>query len=92
MELISTATFADSLARLTGSEQRAVTAALDIRSHPSQGFRLHKIETSRGRSLLSVRAGRDIRIIAARCGSGLHLCYAGHHEDAYRWAAGRRAL
>ena len=85
-------TFADSLARLTGGEQRAAkTAAFDLQLNPSApGLSFHRIKRARDRNFWSVRVNRDIRIIAHRSGQSLLLCYVGHHDAAYQWAARRK--
>ncbi len=85
-------TFTDSLARLTGDEQKAVkTTAFDLQlnpAHPSMG--LHRIEQSKDKHFWSVRAGSDIRIILHKTQASLMLCYADHHDRAYDWATRRK--
>lgn len=85
-------TFTDSLARLTGDEQKAVkTTAFDLQlnpAHPSMG--LHRIEQSKDRHFWSVRAGSDIRIVLHKTQASLLLCYVDHHDKAYDWAARRK--
>ncbi len=85
-------TFTDSLARLTGEEQKAVkTTAFDLQVNPespSHGF--HRLERARDRNFWSVRVNADIRIIAHRAEGSLLLCYVDHHDRAYDWAQRRR--
>ncbi|MBS0412801.1 MAG: DEAD/DEAH box helicase [Proteobacteria bacterium] len=85
-------TFTDSLARLTGDEQKAVkTTAFDLQLNPAHpGMSLHRIEQSRDKNFWSVRAGSDIRLIVHRTQNSLLLCYVDHHDKAYDWAARRK--
>lgn len=92
MEFRIADTFTDSLARLTGDEQKAVkTTAFDLQlnlAHPSMG--LHRIEQSKDKHFWSARAGSDIRIILHKTQASLLLCYVDHHDKAYDWAARRK--
>jgi len=85
-------TFTDSLARLTGQKQKAVKmTAFDLQLDPAgPGLQVHKLDRAKDRNFWSVRVNRDIRIIVHRTEASLMLCYAGHHDDAYRWAERRR--
>ena len=85
-------TFTDSLARLTGDEQKAVkTTAFDLQLNPAHpGMSLHRIEQSKDKHFWSVRAGSDIRIILHKTQASLLLCYVDHHDKAYDWAARRK--
>ncbi len=85
-------TFTGSLARLTGDEQKAVkNAAFDLQVNPERpGLSMHKLEGARDPNFWSARAGRDIRIIVHRTGGSLLLCYADHHDKAYKWAERRK--
>ncbi len=85
-------TFTDSLARLTGDEQKAVkTTAFDLQLDPANpGMRLHRIESARDPNFWSVRVTRDLRLIVHRTKSSLLLCYVDHHDAAYRWAERRK--
>jgi hypothetical protein len=58
-------TFTDSLARLTGDEQKAVkTTAFDLQLNPaSPGLSFHKLDKAKDRNFWSVRVSRDIRLI-----------------------------
>src|SRR5437868_5407268 len=85
-------TFTDSLARLTGDEQKAVkTTAFDLQLNPENpGFSFHKLEKSRDKHFWSVRVGSDIRLIVHKTPGSLLLCYVGHHDKAYAWAERRK--
>ena len=85
-------TFTDSLAKLTGTEQKAVkTTAFDLQLNPARpGLRFHRLDGARDPNFWSIRVSRDIRIIVHRTGSSLMLCYVGHHDDAYKWAERRK--
>jgi mRNA-degrading endonuclease RelE of RelBE toxin-antitoxin system len=92
MEFRIADTFTDSLARLTGDEQKAVkTAAFDLQlnpAHPSLQF--HKLERAKDPNFWSIRVNKDVRIIVHRTGTSLLLCYVGHHDDSYQWAERRK--
>ena len=92
MDLRIADTFTDSLARLTGEEQKAVkTTAFDLQlnpAHPSMSF--HKLDKTKDKSFWSVRAGSDIRLIVHKTVASLLLCYVDHHDKAYRWAERRK--
>jgi mRNA-degrading endonuclease RelE of RelBE toxin-antitoxin system len=89
MEFRIADTFTDSLARLTGEEQKAVkTTAFDLQMDPTKpGFSFHKLEKARDRNFWSVRVSR---LIVHKTQSSILLCYAGHHDKAYDWAERRR--
>ena len=84
-------TFTDSLARLSGGEQKAVkTTAFDLQMDPSRpGLQFHRLDRARDQNFWSVRVSSDIRIIVHRTQNSLLLCYVDHHDRAYRWAQGR---
>ena len=85
-------TFTSNLARLSRDEQKAIkTTAFDLQMNPSRpGLQLHRLDGVRDRNFWSVRVSRDIRIIIHRTQSSFTLCYVDHHDDAYKWAHGRR--
>ena len=85
-------TFTDSLARLTGDEQKAVkTTAFDLQLSPAHpGLQLHKLENTKDHNFWSVRVNQDIRIIVHRTDTSLLLCYVDHHDNAYQWASRRK--
>ena len=62
MEFRIADTFTDSLARLTGEEQKAVkTTAFDLQLTPAQpGMQLHKLDQARDPRFWSVRVSRDV--------------------------------
>jgi hypothetical protein len=85
-------TFVDSLARLTGDEQKAVKmTAFDLQVNPAApGLSFHKLDRARDKRFWSVRVSRDVRIIVHRTEGSLLLCYVDHHDKAYDWAERRR--
>jgi superfamily I DNA/RNA helicase/mRNA-degrading endonuclease RelE of RelBE toxin-antitoxin system len=85
-------TFIDSLAKLTGDEQKAIkTTAFDLQTNPaSPGMQFHKLDKAKDKHFWSVRVGSDLRLIVHRTEAGLLLCYVGHHDKAYEWAERRR--
>lgn len=85
-------TFTDSLAKLTGEEQKAVkTTAFDLQINPANpGMKLHKLDRARDKDFWSVRVSRDIRLIVHKTTGSLLLCYVDHHDAAYRWAERRK--
>jgi mRNA-degrading endonuclease RelE of RelBE toxin-antitoxin system len=85
-------TFIDSLARLTGDEQKAVkTTAFDLQLNPANpGMRFHKLNAGRDPNFWSLRVSRDIRLIVHRSADSLLLCYVDHHDKAYQWAERRK--
>jgi hypothetical protein len=85
-------TFTDSLARLTGEEQKAVkTTAFDLQLNPATpGLSFHRLHKAKDRNFWSVRVSRDIRLIVHRSETSLLLCYVDHHDKAYDWAERRK--
>src|SRR6202521_5108066 len=92
MEFRIADTFTDSLARLTGAEQRAVkTTAFDLQLDPANpGMNFHRLHRPKGPNFWSVRVNDDIRLIVHRTAVSLLLCYVGHHDAAYAWAERRK--
>src|ERR1039458_2101143 len=92
MEFRIADTFTDSLARLTGDEQRAVKmTAFDLQLNPAApGMAFHKLDKSRDKSFWSVRVNADIRLIVHKTPNSLLLCYVDHHDKAYSWAERRK--
>lgn len=88
MTLVLGSTFTDALTRLTQAEAgAAMQTALELQSDPAgYGKRMHRVDRAADPNIWSVRAGRDLRLIVRREGGSLVLAYAGHHDDAYRWA------
>lgn len=85
-------TFTDSLARLTGDEQKAVkTTAFDLQMNPvNPGMQLHRIDKSKDKHFWSVRVSGEIRLILHKTEASLLLCYVDHHDKAYQWAERRK--
>lgn len=92
MEFRIADTFTDSLARLTGDEQKAVkTTAFDLQLNPaSPGLGFHKLDKARDKNFWSVRVSSDIRLIVHKTQGSLLLCYVDHHDPAYEWAERRK--
>lgn len=92
MNLRLASTFTDSLARLTGDEQKAVkTTAFDLQVNPaSPGLSFHKLDRARDKHFWSVRVSQDIRIIVHKTPDSVLLCYVDHHDKAYAWAERRK--
>ena len=85
-------TFTDSLARLTGEEQKlAKTTAFDLQMDPaSPGMQFHRLSKSKDPNFWSVRVGSDLRLIVHKTTASLMLCYVDHHDAAYAWAERRK--
>lgn len=85
-------TFTDSLARLSGDEQKSVkTTAFDLQMNAaSPGLSFHKLDRARDRNFWSVRVSDDVRLIVHKTADSLLLCYVDHHDKAYAWAERRR--
>lgn len=81
MEFRIADTFTDSLAKLTGEEQKAVkTTAFDLQMNPAHpGMQLHKIDRAKDPNFWCIRVSRDIRLIIHRTERSLLLCYVNHH-------------
>src|SRR5436190_23335976 len=92
MEFLIADTFTDSLARLTGDEQKAVkTTAFDLQVDPvNPGMALHRIDNAKDKNFWSARVSCDIRLIIHKTQASLLLCYVDHHDAAYAWAERRR--
>ena len=85
-------TFTDSLARLSGDEQKAAkTTAFDLQVNPAgPGLSFHKLDKAKDKNFWSVRVSADIRLIVHKTEGSLLLCYVNHHDKAYDWAERRR--
>ncbi len=92
MEFWIADTFTDSLAKLTGEEQKATkTTAFDLQINPANpGLNFHRLEKARDKHFCSIRVNRDLRIIVHKTTSSLMLCYVDHHDSAYRWGEKRK--
>ena len=84
--------FTDSLARLTGAEQKAVkTTAFDLQLDlAAPSMRFQRLDRAKDPNFWSVRVSTDIRLIVHRTATSLLLCYVGHHDAAYSWAERRK--
>jgi mRNA-degrading endonuclease RelE of RelBE toxin-antitoxin system len=92
MQFLIADTFTDSLARLSGDEQKAAkTTSFDLQLNPANpGHSFHRLDRARDKNFWSVRVNMDVRIIAHRTDSSLLLCYVDHHDKAYKWAENRK--
>ncbi len=92
MEFRIADTFTDSLAKLTGDEQKVVkTTAFDLQLNPANpGMQFHKLDKAKDPNFWSVRVSRDIRLIVHKTDMSLLLCFVGHHDKAYHWAERRK--
>lgn len=92
MNFLISDTFTDSLAKLTGDEQKTVkTTAFDLQMNPSSsGMRFHKLERVKDKNFWSVSVNMDIRLIIHKSHDSLLLCYVSHHDKAYHWAERRK--
>jgi superfamily I DNA/RNA helicase/mRNA-degrading endonuclease RelE of RelBE toxin-antitoxin system len=92
MKFLISDTFTDSIAKLTGEEQKAVkTTAFDLQMNPANpGMSFHKLDKARDKNFWSVRVSSDLRIIIHKTKQSLLLCYVDHHDPAYNWASRRK--
>ncbi|MDO8294455.1 MAG: 3'-5' exonuclease [Gallionella sp.] len=92
MNFLIADTFTDSLAKLSGDEQKAAkTTAFDLQLNPANpGMSFHKLDKARDKNFWSVRVSSDIRLIVHKTDASLLLCYVDHHDKAYDWAERRK--
>lgn len=92
MNFLIADTFTDSLAKLTGEEQKSVkTTAFDLQINPANtGMSFHKLDKAKDKNFWSVRVSSDIRVIVHKTQNSLLLCYVDHHDKAYDWAERRK--
>jgi mRNA-degrading endonuclease RelE of RelBE toxin-antitoxin system len=92
MEFRIADTFTDSLAKLTGEEQKVVkTTAFDLQMNPANpGMQFHKLAKAKDKNFWSVRVSHDVRLIVHKTDASLLLCYVDHHDKAYEWAERRK--
>ena len=85
-------TFTESLARLTGEEQKLVkTAAFDLQMIPAHpAFSCTSLRSGGPSVSFCARTTRILRLIVHRSESSLLLCYVAHHDQAYQWGERRR--
>ena len=92
MNFLIADTFTDSLAKLTGEEQKATkTTAFDLQLNPANpSMNFHRLDKAKDKNFWSVRVSSDIRLIVHKSESSLLLCYVDHHDKAYDWALKRK--
>lgn len=92
MNFLISDTFTDSLARLSGDEQKTVkTTAFDLQMNPANpGMSFHKLDKAKDKNFWSVRVSGDLRLIVHKTPGSLLLCYVDHHDKAYDWAERRK--
>ncbi len=92
MEFRIADTFTDSLAKLTGEEQKVVkTTAFDLQLNPANpSMQFHKLDKPKDKRFWSVRVSGDLRLIVHKFDTSLLLCYVDHHDKAYAWAERRK--
>lgn len=92
MNFLIADTFTDSLAKLTGDEQKATkTTAFDLQLNPaSPSMSFHRIDKSKDKNFWSARVSSDIRLIVHKSDASFLLCYVDHHDKAYDWALKRK--
>src|SRR5579884_2820874 len=92
MQFLIAETFTDSLAKLSGEDQKAAkTTAFDLQLDPaSPGLSFHKLDRAKDTNFWSVRVNADVRLIVHRTQSSLLLAYVDHHDAAYKWAERRK--
>src|ERR1035441_8002823 len=93
MDFLIADTFTDSLARLTGDEQKAVkTTAFDLQINPANpGLSFHKLDKAKDKNFWSVRVSRDIRLIVHRSDAKLSLLFFRPPRCAQRWGGARKS-
>jgi len=84
--------FTKALSNLNAQEQSAVKITVfDLQQDPSApGLKFHRIDKSKDSNFWSIRANRDIRVIVHKTADSFLICYADHHDEAYKWAERRR--
>ena len=92
MEFLIADTFTESLAKLTGEEQKATkTTAFDLQLNPATpSMSFHRIDKSKDKNFWSARVSSDIRLIVHKSDASFLLCYVDHHDKAYDWALKRK--
>ncbi|QDU96254.1 3'-5' exonuclease [Lignipirellula cremea] len=85
-------TFAASTKKLSTPDRGRVFDFLTkfMEDPASPGVNFETIQGSKDSNLKSARITQDLRTILHQGAGMLTLLYAGHHEDAYRWAQHRR--
>ena len=85
-------TFTTSLERLASADRAAANdATMRLLADPAHpGLSFHRLGNAKDKRFWSVRANDDVRVIVHRDGDAFLLCYADHHDAAYRWAERRK--
>jgi len=85
-------TFTASLERLTAEERAAANdATMRLLADPAHpGLSFHRLDNAKDKRFWSIRANDDVRVIVHRDADGILVCYADHHDAAYRWAERRK--
>ena len=85
-------TFSASTKKLSNTDRGRVLDFLTkfMEDPSSPGLNFETIEGAKDRSMKSARITQGLRTILHQGEGMLTLLYAGHHEDAYRWAENRR--
>ena len=88
MFLAKIRSYFDSLAPLSKDERYAVWDAVNTMEQGNMAsLGLHDEPLhGKGKGFRSCRANQDVRVIYVPFGDEGVLCYAGHHDDAYKWA------
>lgn len=88
MYLAKIRSYFDSVGTLTKDERYAVWDAVNTMEQGNMAsLGLHDEPLhGKGKGFRSCRANQDVRVIYVPFGEEGVLCYAGHHEDAYKWA------
>jgi len=88
MFLAKIRSYFDSLSSLSKEERYAVWDAVNTMEQGNMAsLGLHDEPLhGKGKGFRSCRANQDVRVIYAPFGDEGVLCYAGHHDDVYKWA------
>lgn len=94
MQFIFADTLHSSIAKLHLNEAKQTKTTLyDLQINPtSPGLSFHRVERARDPNFWSIRVNQDIRIIIHRTNQSFVVCYADHHDNAYRWAENRKGM
>lgn len=91
MQFLIADTFQKSVNKLGSVEQKIVKeTTYDFQINPKNpGIQLHRVKGT-SENFWTGYVNDDIRIIVYQDGDTYVFCYAGHHDDAYRWAERRK--
>lgn len=92
MEFLIADTFTESLAKLTGEEQKAAkTTAFELQLNPKHpSMKVERVDRAKDKNFWSARVSKELRLIVHKIGGSLVLCYVGHHDASYKWAERRK--